>query len=299
MNGVSVIIPTYQGVHKLPNILKALNEQSYVDFEIIIAVDGSTDGTIEFLKQKAIPLRIKIVDQQNKGRAAIRNAGANAATGDLLIFYDDDMLPSADSIMSHVAFHNQNPGAILIGNSPQATLHLKNDFLRYRAHLSQRWVSEFDDVPTLLKKDTLFMTAANCSMSNVMYQTLEGFNENLNDAEDQELAIRAFKNGIPLYFDKKNIARHNEYITFRSYILRLRQYSKARQQISKMHSEYSRSTTPITKFRFFLYGLIAHPLLVKAIDHFNIFIFLPRKLRYKLYDAITFSLSEINFKIKI
>ena len=47
---VSVIIPTYNGAHKLPALLDALQKQTYNEFELIVAIDGSTDNTDEVLK---------------------------------------------------------------------------------------------------------------------------------------------------------------------------------------------------------------------------------------------------------
>lgn len=48
---ISIIIPTYNGLPQLPNILDALLNQTTVEFELIISIDGSTDGTFEYLNQ--------------------------------------------------------------------------------------------------------------------------------------------------------------------------------------------------------------------------------------------------------
>lgn len=42
---VSVVIPSYNGAHKLPNLLAALTHQTFKDFEVIVVIDGSTDGS--------------------------------------------------------------------------------------------------------------------------------------------------------------------------------------------------------------------------------------------------------------
>ena len=84
---VSVIIPTYNGKQRIGNVLESLVKQTYHDFEILILIDGSTDGTGEYLQQNNFGSELAIYSQENKGRAAIRNKGAKKASGHLLLFF--------------------------------------------------------------------------------------------------------------------------------------------------------------------------------------------------------------------
>ena len=71
---VSVIIPTYNGAHKILNVLKALEQQSYCDFETLVVIDGSTDNTADVVSNATLNLTsLRIVQQKNKGRVAVRN----------------------------------------------------------------------------------------------------------------------------------------------------------------------------------------------------------------------------------
>ena len=113
---VSVIIPTFNGAHKLANIFKALKAQTFSDFELVVVVDGSNDNTKEVLDQyKKEFQNCKVIYQQNGGRAKVRNAGAKEAGGDLLIFFDDDMLPEPDCVAIHFQHHEKFSGSILMG----------------------------------------------------------------------------------------------------------------------------------------------------------------------------------------
>ncbi|NJL14020.1 MAG: glycosyltransferase family 2 protein [Microscillaceae bacterium] len=84
----SILIPTYNGAHKLVNLLEALTLQTDTDFETIILVDGSTDNTLELLQQNTWSLSaLKVIPQANGGRALSRNRAAQAAEGNLLLFW--------------------------------------------------------------------------------------------------------------------------------------------------------------------------------------------------------------------
>ena len=86
----SIIIPTYNRAHILGRALEAILLQTFQDFEIVIADDGSTDNTREILKPYLEDKRIKYFFQQNKGVCAARNLGASNANGQYLVFLDSD-----------------------------------------------------------------------------------------------------------------------------------------------------------------------------------------------------------------
>src|SRR6187397_1060160 len=95
----SVIIPTYNGAHKVVNVLRALEQQTHLPDEVVVVIDGSTDNTAELLRTNTFKLpSLRIIEQPNGGRAQVRNRGAKEASQDLLIFFDDDMRPVPQSV---------------------------------------------------------------------------------------------------------------------------------------------------------------------------------------------------------
>ncbi|MBL0742448.1 glycosyltransferase family 2 protein [Chryseolinea lacunae] len=297
----SVIVPTYQGHSRVLNIAKALMAQTFRDFELIFVVDGSTDGTGELLRSRPTEsIAVRIVEQENKGRAGARNAGVAVATGDVLIFYDDDMLPMPDSVERHIRFHEHHPNAIVTGHAEQAVLN-DRDFEHYRAFIHKNWMMPFRNGPTALQGGDVFMTAANCSMTKATFAKLNGFDSTLKDAEDRELAFRAFKQHVALFVDLQNAAWHCENLTCRIYIRRLRQYAVANHVVGQLHPDMMKASSArhISSGKKLVYRLLASPLWVSAIDGVNVFRVLPTTLRYKLYDAITFSLSEVYKDVKL
>ena len=88
---ISVIVPVYNVENYLPRCLQAISEQTYQNLEIILVDDGSTDrsGILcdDFAAKDA---RARVIHQPNTGLWAARNAGHDAANGDLLFFPDGD-----------------------------------------------------------------------------------------------------------------------------------------------------------------------------------------------------------------
>lgn len=89
---LSVIIPTYNESKDIAECLESLDTQTYKDFEVIIVDDGSTDQTIEIVKNyHPHSFKMMLLNQRHLGPALARNLGAKKAQGEILIFVDADM----------------------------------------------------------------------------------------------------------------------------------------------------------------------------------------------------------------
>jgi glycosyltransferase involved in cell wall biosynthesis len=119
---VSVIIPAYNVAEYIVETLDSALAQTFLDHEIIVINDGSPD-TEKFEKAIA-PYREKIIylKQPNKGAAAARNAGIEAARGEMLAFLDGDDVWLPDYLEQQISFLQATGGdmvycdAILFGN---------------------------------------------------------------------------------------------------------------------------------------------------------------------------------------
>lgn len=91
MTKVSVIIPVYNSEKYLTECLESVVNQTLTDIEIICINDGSTDNSLEILKQfQKKDNRIKIIDQENSGAGRARNVGIDKSCGEYLYFLDSD-----------------------------------------------------------------------------------------------------------------------------------------------------------------------------------------------------------------
>lgn len=88
---VSVIVPIYNKAKFLPKALESLQKQTLKEVEFICVNDGSTDNSLDILKEYAKDdYRIKIVDQRNQSCGVARNNGIKIARGEYIAFLDPD-----------------------------------------------------------------------------------------------------------------------------------------------------------------------------------------------------------------
>lgn len=89
---VSVIVPAYNSERHIDACIDSLLAQNRSDVEIIVVDDGSTDSTSEKLAKYADDSRVLIVQQENQGVSAARNAALRIACGKYVAFVDSDDL---------------------------------------------------------------------------------------------------------------------------------------------------------------------------------------------------------------
>ena len=103
----SVIIPVYNQKNSLAVTLTFFNFQTYSHdrFEVIVIDDGSTDNLQQYFEEHlryGVSYDIRYMRQENKGRAAARNAGVLLANGKRLIFCDADRFPDKNYVKKHI-----------------------------------------------------------------------------------------------------------------------------------------------------------------------------------------------------
>src|SRR5438552_2792012 len=92
---VSVVIPVYNAAATLAECLTRLFQSTFVDFEVVLVDDGSTDQSPAIAAN--FPVRI-VPTPGRVGPAAARNVGARAACGALLFFVDSDVMVAPDTL---------------------------------------------------------------------------------------------------------------------------------------------------------------------------------------------------------
>ncbi|MCM1482882.1 MAG: glycosyltransferase [Muribaculaceae bacterium] len=86
----SVIVPVYNRIDEIRDLMKSLEAQTFMDFEVIVVEDGSTQPCGDEVKKYTDALHVKYFYKDNEGRSIARNYGIERSEGRYLIFFDSD-----------------------------------------------------------------------------------------------------------------------------------------------------------------------------------------------------------------
>lgn len=100
---VSVVLPAYNVASYLPQCIESLLAQTYINLEIIIVDDGSTDGTGQIADDYSQKdTRVRVIHQANSGVSVARNVGLDAVIGQYVAFIDGDDWVDANWVRSQL-----------------------------------------------------------------------------------------------------------------------------------------------------------------------------------------------------
>ncbi len=113
MPTVSIVLPTYNRLALLRVAVDSVRAQTFGDWELIVADDGSDDGTLELLDALAAedPRVVVVRLPHTANLPRIRNAAIARARGEWVAFLDSDDAWRADKLQAHLEAHRANPSA--------------------------------------------------------------------------------------------------------------------------------------------------------------------------------------------
>ena len=113
----SVVVPLYNKENFIEATLKSILDQTFIDFEVLIIDDASTDCSLKIVRKWA-SAKIKIIEhQQNRGLSAARNTGIKMATAKYIAFLDADDCWHPNYLETLVSLINQYPEAQLFATN--------------------------------------------------------------------------------------------------------------------------------------------------------------------------------------
>jgi len=210
--GVSVIVPTHQRREALGRALTSLMDQTADagPYEVIVAVDACSDGTVEMIDRLETPYSLRRVSAERRGRAAACNAAIAAAKGEVTIILDDDMTVSPGFVAHHRRHHPPGSRRCVLGAVPVRLDEGSSHAARYVKEKFDLHLSRLGD-PAHLALPRSFYTG-NASLRTEVVREVGGFDESFGiyGNEDVELALRLRAAGVELGFDPEALA-HQEY----------------------------------------------------------------------------------------
>ena len=108
----SVVIPAYNAEQWIERTVDSALAQSMTDREVIVVDDGSTDRTADLLRRYGSA--ITLLEQENAGVAAARNAGCRVASSDHLAFLDADDVWEPGKLARQMAVFEEDPALVLV-----------------------------------------------------------------------------------------------------------------------------------------------------------------------------------------
>lgn len=214
---ISIVIPTRNRKEILKETLSNIIENQnylYGKFEVIVVNDGK--NSISEVAGIA-PNIISVINNYEGGACKARNAGADKAIYELLLFIDDDILINNNFLNRIFDLHKKYPNSINTGTwvyKDDFTSELmKTSFGRYKLKYDYTCMGGHS-----LEKieDGLYRANTLATFSLSVYKNdfiaVGKFDENFPfaGAEDQEFTERAKKKGFNLIYDKNNVCFHNE-----------------------------------------------------------------------------------------
>ncbi|MEV0312851.1 glycosyltransferase [Nonomuraea fuscirosea] len=111
---VSVVIPAYGGRRELDLVLAALARQTYpAELTEVVVVDNGSEPPLRLPAER--PAATRLIGCERPGRAAARNAGLAAASGEVIHWLDSDVVLTPGAIEAHMRWHHAAPYAVVTG----------------------------------------------------------------------------------------------------------------------------------------------------------------------------------------
>ncbi|MGH7551489.1 MAG: glycosyltransferase family 2 protein [Longimicrobiales bacterium] len=208
---ISVVIPTYQRRERVGVALAALARQTVPpsDYEVIVAIDGSTDGTREMIERLDVPYALASTWSENRGRAAACNAGIAVARGKLLVLLDDDMAPEPSFLGAHLRAHARDTRLGVLGAVP---ILVDPDSPPLRRYIGTKFNRHLDKIGrddyTLDLRD---FYSGNFSLATDVMREVGAFDEAFRayGNEDLELFLRLSRAGVRFRFEPDAMAQQD------------------------------------------------------------------------------------------
>ena len=206
---ISVVIPTFNRRERLGRVLAALEKQTVPpsEFEVVVVDDGSTDDTGDWLGVQAFTFSLHYVQQANAGPARARNRGIESARGEMVLFLDDDVVPSSELIFEHLKEHERAGRPVVVLGTLSSLPDYAQPWVAWeqvQVEKQYQAMERGDYAPTFRQ----FWTGnASVARANLLEAGL--FDVSLKRGEDVELGRRMADRGVGYVFNPRARGLHH------------------------------------------------------------------------------------------
>jgi len=198
----SIVIPYYNKAKYIQRCIDSVLNQSFVDYEIIVIDDGSTDEGLHFLST-INSNKIRLITQENKGVSEARNAGIKNAKKQFVAFLDADDCWHTNYLESMKYIIDNEKNVKIIGSNYSR----KSDFLTTKFNKIN--YIKFDDYFKIAIKNTYF-TSSSTIIESSFFEQNNGFNSMLKSGEDSDVWFRAVASGGNAFYIQNTLVYYSD-----------------------------------------------------------------------------------------
>ena len=226
----SAVVTTWKRPAQVKETLESLMCQSYPNAEVIVVCDGE-DAEVRSIAhsfRQNRPIRW-VFHTENLGPSAARNTGAREATGDVVLFLDDDVVADSELITSHMGHHQTASPDRRLAVCSVVREDRRTQLSSYIEEcLHTKWIRTLEDCAATLrasgidsigkKIERIIWLGLNCSIRRDLFLSSGGFNERLRASnEDMELGLRLYRSGVEFIFEPRQLLTHRNSKELRGY----------------------------------------------------------------------------------
>ena len=238
MPEISVVIPTYNRLDTLRYVIPSLlAQQTDAEFEVLVCDSMSSDGTKEYLAGvHAEQPHVKHLPGPYTGRAAARNAGIAAATGDVVLFNDADIIASPDLLAQHLKHHRERRDIAVVGWEVQ--VKSIEDYEYKLTHAAERGSLH---PPTRKKLSWLYFLTGNASVRREDLLRVGSFDESFTGYghEDLELGYRLAQAGLTILYEPNAVNYHCQDVTHENQVEKMKLAGRSTVRFYRKHPHFA------------------------------------------------------------
>jgi hypothetical protein len=236
---VSVVIPTRNRASLLEASLSSLADQSLARdaFEVIVVDDGSTDATSLVCDAFASRLALQYHVTDRAGIGAAKNAGARAATGSILLFFDDDDVADPDLLQEHAQAHDlyADEEVAVLGYTGWAPSLAVTEVMRFVTDVGH-YLFSYDDLHEGQELDFTYFWGGRTSCKRSFVAKRGLFRPEFTfGSEDIELAYRLSAVGLRVIYWPRAVQCMNRPVTYDEFCRRCERQGASQWIFGQMH----------------------------------------------------------------
>lgn len=187
---ISVIMPCFNSANFISESIESILKQTFSDFELILIDDGSTDESLEIIRQyQQVDSRVVVVEKENTGPADSRNRGVFESKGEWIAILDSDDIAHHTRLEKQYKYVSQRQDIVMIG-SGFTEINSNGDPIKCHYYPAAHSI-----LVKRLQRLMAFPAHSSLMYRSEVVKRIGGFNARYLSSEDIDIWLRLAENG--------------------------------------------------------------------------------------------------------